>query len=73
MSVRNSRLNQVVKKMTNMAKSSGNTSVRPLIWVIYIVVVTIVVAAVLEGAVRLLRIAPPLLAEHTAYVDDPRI
>jgi lysophospholipase L1-like esterase len=60
-----------IGKMTKVEKYSKSMHARPLIWVIYLVVVTIVIMAVVEGAVRLLHIAPPLLAEYTAYVDDP--
>jgi lysophospholipase L1-like esterase len=52
----------------NISKSPHT---RSLIWGIYLIVMTTVILAAVEVAVRLIRIAPPLLAEYTAYVDDP--
>jgi lysophospholipase L1-like esterase len=57
--------------MTSTDKPSNNAPARSLILGIYFVFVTIIVIAGAEGAVRLFHVAPPLLAEYTAYVDDP--
>jgi lysophospholipase L1-like esterase len=45
--------------------------VRPLFWGIYIALMIIVTLGVVEGVVRLIGIAPPLLTEYTAYMEDP--
>jgi len=52
-------------------KSFDSKPVRPLIRGIYFIAAAILIIAVVEGGVRFLRLAPPLLAEYTAYADDP--